>query len=278
MTRSDRFTWERQLRASDGVVGTRLLVLLTLATWMDADGGNAHPGHALVAEVTGLAERTVRQHLAGAVEEGWLELVRRGHRAGTVPVASCYRATIPTGARLPVGEVPSGVEPPVGPVDNGTPTGTTVPVGPVDTTTPTGTPTPQGDSQPAPPRFPTGTGAPPTTQVPPREHPPAQSTRHPAAGGGEQSKIDEVLAAWIEGQVAHTDATTGVRDPAALRRHLANRALDEHLEVARRLVTDHPDQPPGVLAAVLAGNHTIAAALASQRTGRHLRVIDGTSS
>ena len=276
MSPVDRFTWERQLRASADVTGTRLLVLLMLATWMDADGQNARPGQALLAEATGLADRTVRAHLASAVEDGWLVLERRGHRAGTVAVASCYRATVPNRHPRTGWESPTGTTTPVGPVENQTPTGTHKPVGPVDTRPPTGTPEPVGDSQPAPRARPTGTPMPPTTQRPPREHPPAQSTRHPAAGGGEQSKIDEVLAAWIEGQVAHTDATTGVRDPAALRRHLANRALDEHLETARRLVTDHPDQSPGVLAAVLAGNPTIAGALASQRTGRHLRVIDGS--
>lgn len=275
--RVDRFSWERRLRADGGVFGTRLLVLLTLGTWMDADGGSARAGQPLLAVSSGLAERTVRQHLAAAVAEGWLELVQRGHRVGERSVASCYAATVPTGAPVPVDEGSTGVTAPVDPVEDRPSTGTPPPVV-VDNEEhhrhPAAARACGQPDQPASDDTTTGAGAPPTTTDQPLL-PPRRSTRadHPAAGG-EQSKVDEVLAAWIEGQVAAIDATAGVSDLAGLRRHLANRALEEHLDRARQLVDRYPGESPGRLAAVLSGNSGVARQLVD--THRHLRVIDGT--
>lgn len=279
--RVGRFVWEHRLRAAEDVTGTRLLVLLALGTWMNADGSNGRPGHARLAGETGLSERTVRHHLAAAVESGWLVQVQRGHRVGERAVASCYEATTPTGGPVPVDLPSTGDASPVDPVDEQTSTGGHPPVvvdNAPDHRHPAATGTCGQPAPPAAPRASTGTQPPPTRPRPPREHPPADSTRgdHPAGKGKDQSKVDEVLAAWIEGQVAAIDATAGVQNPDGLRAHLADRALEEHLEVARRLVDRYPGESPGRLAAVLAGNNVVARALAA--THRHLRVIDGSSS
>lgn len=100
MTEVGRFNWERALRGDEGPTGTRLLVLLTLATYMNADGTNASASQATLARATGQAARTVRQHLAAAVEDGWLERTRRGHRRGDgVNVTSSYDASLPARVR-----------------------------------------------------------------------------------------------------------------------------------------------------------------------------------
>lgn len=90
-----RYDWERALRSSD-VTGSALLVLLVLATHMDADGTNGRPSQATLAEQTGLSKRSVRQYLADAVEAGWLVQVSRGHRRGDgTTAASCYSTSQP---------------------------------------------------------------------------------------------------------------------------------------------------------------------------------------
>lgn len=109
----DRFVWERALRRCETVTGTRLLVLLMLGTHIDGKSGTARPSQATLARDTGLKERAVRQHLAGAVTDHWLILVRRGGRHGDRPVASVYRpripkfSAIPSGAAMPDGETPN---------------------------------------------------------------------------------------------------------------------------------------------------------------------------
>jgi hypothetical protein len=148
----DRFTWERALKADPEITGTRLLVLLTVATCMDANGTNARPSQATIAEDTGLKDRAVRGHLSWAVANGWLVLVQRGHRIinSDRSVASLYRACTPqpappcrlngstggptTGTAMPVVGGTSGTPEPVvadadapQPARNGSTTGTPVP-------------------------------------------------------------------------------------------------------------------------------------------------------
>ena len=101
-----RFDWERALRADTTVTGSRLLVLLTLGTYMGNDGTRAHPGQRQLAEQTGLSERTVRGHLASAVADGWIVERYRGHRTGDGRgLASVFDAAVPvisTGTPVPV--------------------------------------------------------------------------------------------------------------------------------------------------------------------------------
>lgn len=149
MQPADRFTWERGLRSDPGATGARLAVLLTLGTYMDADGTNARPTQKALAEACGLKERAVRSHLSWAVDNGWLEVVQRGHHIVNSgrSVASLYRATAPqpappdrlcdtptTGSPEPVVEDTSGIPVPVvdppeapQPARNSPTTGTHVP-------------------------------------------------------------------------------------------------------------------------------------------------------
>lgn len=144
-----RFDWERALRADPAITGTRLLVLLTVGTCMDANGTNARPSQATIASDTGLKERAVRGHLSWAVSNGWLVLIQRGHRIinSDRSVASLYRACTPqpappcrlhddstTGGAMPVVDDTTGTSEPVvedgeapQPARNGPTTGTPVP-------------------------------------------------------------------------------------------------------------------------------------------------------
>lgn len=148
----DRFTWERSLRSDPAVTGTRLLVLLVLGSYMDADGSNARPPQATLAADTGLKERAVRGHLSWAVANGWLVVVQRGHHiinSGRA-VASLYRASRPQPAsKCRLNDQTSTGTP--APVESAT-TGTTMPVEEV-----------AGAPQPANEAPTTGTLVPPTT-------------------------------------------------------------------------------------------------------------------
>lgn len=96
--RIGRFEWERRLRDSRTVIGNQMFVLLALGTYMDADGTNARPGVLKLAVECGLNEKTVRRHLSASVGQGWLALLRRGHRLGDgTAEASEYAATVPIG-------------------------------------------------------------------------------------------------------------------------------------------------------------------------------------
>lgn len=159
-TAVDRFTWERALRRAPDVTGIRVAVLLTLATYMDANGAGARPPQTTLADDCGLGERAVRAHLSWAVANGWLKVVQRGHHiVGTDrAVASLYRATAPQPAS-------------VRRLSEEATTGTPEPV--VDPTTGTSTPDVK-PPQPAPKAPTTGTPVPPTT-----DHVPTAATRVP---------------------------------------------------------------------------------------------------
>src|SRR3546814_14427932 len=63
---------------------------------MSSDGSSASASQATLARASGQGSRTVRKHLSAAVEEGWLERTRRGHRQGDgLGVSSVYRASLP---------------------------------------------------------------------------------------------------------------------------------------------------------------------------------------
>lgn len=56
-------------------------VLLALSTYMNTDGGNAFPSQSKLAEKTGLAKRTVNEHLERAEADGWIARRRVRRRA-----------------------------------------------------------------------------------------------------------------------------------------------------------------------------------------------------
>ena len=92
------FDWMRATMKSDLPSGTKH-VLLALGIRMNPrSAGAAWPSQAQLARDTGMSERTVRDHVAEAVREGWLEKERRGLGAwNTVP--RCHSIT---GEILPV--------------------------------------------------------------------------------------------------------------------------------------------------------------------------------
>lgn len=97
MSDASRFDWERHLREDETVIGNRLLVLLTLGTYMDNNGERARPAVTTLAAKTGLHPGTISRHLKAARSAGWLEQVSRGGRRGDgVAVTSLYRATVPS--------------------------------------------------------------------------------------------------------------------------------------------------------------------------------------
>lgn len=61
---------------------TRRHVLLVLSLHMDKDGGSCFPSERLLAEETGLSERSVGQHLEVAAREGWVCRQQRGSTKG----------------------------------------------------------------------------------------------------------------------------------------------------------------------------------------------------
>jgi helix-turn-helix protein len=69
------------------------LTLFALATYMNGDGGSAHPGVARLARDTGLCVRTVRGHLSQARRDGWLTV--ESNLFGGRGKATVYRAAIP---------------------------------------------------------------------------------------------------------------------------------------------------------------------------------------
>jgi len=189
----DRFTWERGLRNDPGARGVRLAVLLTLGTYMDADGTNARPTQKALAEACGLRERAVRSHLTWAVDNGWLEVVQRGHHIVNTgrSVASLYRASTPQPA--PTDRL---YDPPT--------TGTQEPV--VEDTTGVTVPVVNPPEAPQPARNvpTTGTGVPPTTN----QKPPTSST-----------------AVTHEGPEAVEEAAKGRITPSRILTEMARRRL-----------------------------------------------------
>jgi DNA-binding transcriptional ArsR family regulator len=90
-----RFRWEKDVLRCVLPPMTKL-VALVLATYADADGGNAHPGEDRLAVACGLSDRTVRDHLARLRDLGLIERTFSGSAAGRRKLADCHRLTEPT--------------------------------------------------------------------------------------------------------------------------------------------------------------------------------------
>lgn len=118
-----RLEYERAIRRSDLPSLSRLLAL-TIATWADIDTGiipeRFQPSLGTLEEATGLARKTVRQHLNVLEERKWLardrpdpELARtahaRTHYALLIPAGARGSETLGLGAEVPQ---PRGAETP----------------------------------------------------------------------------------------------------------------------------------------------------------------------
>jgi len=87
-------TWRGAVCESDLRPATRH-VALTLSLYMSERGDSAYPGARRLAHDTGLTERSVRDHLAGLVKGGWLQLVEKGGNKGDKRHANVYAARVP---------------------------------------------------------------------------------------------------------------------------------------------------------------------------------------
>ena len=95
-TLSPLFTWRGAIASPDSKLDpTTRLVALTLSLHMNERGGSAFPGAPLLAEETGLSERSVRDHLKILVGSGWLDQTEKGGQKGERRRANAYRACVP---------------------------------------------------------------------------------------------------------------------------------------------------------------------------------------
>lgn len=79
---NELFAWQRALRDESGLPQLTKHVLLTLSTYMKQDGTGAFPAQQTLADACGVSVRTVRKHIADAIEAGWIEKVRQGRHVG----------------------------------------------------------------------------------------------------------------------------------------------------------------------------------------------------
>lgn len=124
-----RFAWERAVRDAPLAAMAKLL-LLTVGTYLHADGSGARPSMETLSKSTGLKERAVRKHMADVLAAGYLERVTRGHRRGDgAAVASTYRACLPfsTGTDVPQDTQPQPAPKPASTGTEPASTGTDVP-------------------------------------------------------------------------------------------------------------------------------------------------------
>lgn len=121
-----RRAWNRAVRACQALTAAHKVVVLALADYADyADGTNAHPGQARLAEECALSGRAVCAALAAAQAAGLIEQTAPANvRTGR---AAVYRLILPasiTGTQLPVMDPMTGTYVPV----DESMTGTYVPV------------------------------------------------------------------------------------------------------------------------------------------------------
>jgi hypothetical protein len=76
-----RFEWERLIRQSE-LPSAMKLTGYALATYVNGNGSNAHPGVDLLVKATGLSRRTIITALAGLESEGLLIVTSKGGGKG----------------------------------------------------------------------------------------------------------------------------------------------------------------------------------------------------
>jgi predicted RNA binding protein YcfA (HicA-like mRNA interferase family) len=100
-----RFDWERAVRRSD-LPKLRKLVAFALATYADPDGTNARPGLEELADACSMPYSTVKAHMKGLRDDGWLERTVRGSSLGRRKLADEHHLTVPVHSSL-VSPVPA---------------------------------------------------------------------------------------------------------------------------------------------------------------------------
>lgn len=91
----DRWNWRELLASEDShLPPTTRLVLLTLSLHMNVHGANAWPSQELLAKRTGLSERAIREHLAIAQKQDWIQITQR-RRPGQAWFSHQYFPMIP---------------------------------------------------------------------------------------------------------------------------------------------------------------------------------------
>jgi DNA-binding transcriptional ArsR family regulator len=95
----ESFVWQTKVAQAELPLTTKAIAMF-LAHFANADGSRVRPGERLLAAITGLTERAVRQHLAALREIGLIERVEHGKSRGRADV---YQLTLPGG---PVDTVP----------------------------------------------------------------------------------------------------------------------------------------------------------------------------
>lgn len=109
---SNRFAWERAVKASDLPPMTRL-VLLILATEMDNATRRAAVTNDKLGKAAGVSGRTASVHLRNAIEAGWLTRLQRGHHIeGGTGAPSVYVGLFPDQEAPPQQEASSVSVPP----------------------------------------------------------------------------------------------------------------------------------------------------------------------
>jgi hypothetical protein len=103
-----RFEWERLIRELE-LSSAQKVTAYAMATYVNGDGSNAHPGIALLMKATGLSRRSVISALSGLESEGFIVAVSRGGGKGvTRGNATIYALSVPSdgGRHRREGEVP----------------------------------------------------------------------------------------------------------------------------------------------------------------------------
>ena len=103
-----RFEWERLIRELD-LTSAQKVTAYAMATYVNGDGSNAHPGIGLLIKATGLSRRSVISALSGLESEGFIVAISRGGGKGvTRGNATVYALSVPSdggkhrkGAKIP---------------------------------------------------------------------------------------------------------------------------------------------------------------------------------
>jgi DNA-binding transcriptional ArsR family regulator len=90
----ESFIWQTKIAKAELPLTTKAIAMF-LAHFANADGSRVRPGERLLAAITGLTERAVRQHLATLREIGLIERVEHGNSRGRADV---YQLTLPGSA------------------------------------------------------------------------------------------------------------------------------------------------------------------------------------
>lgn len=96
--RNPKFEWQSAFIAS-GLTGNTGFIGLLMSTFDNGDGNGFFITEKRITEMTGLSERSVRDHIGKLRSTGWVERVRTGRRVGGASWASTYQLRNPAETR-----------------------------------------------------------------------------------------------------------------------------------------------------------------------------------